>query len=55
MLTHRNLANKITELQKKYSKHDVEISAIFKVLKKLISVEEKPKRKIGFLRDGERK
>jgi len=49
--THKALSGAIADLQRKDDKHDVEISAIFKVLKKLISIEERPKRKIGFLRD----
>ncbi|NQU17453.1 MAG: ORF6N domain-containing protein [Candidatus Saganbacteria bacterium] len=51
MSTHISLANKITELERKYNKHDVEISAVFKVLKKLMSIEEKPRKRIGFLSD----
>jgi hypothetical protein len=50
---HKELAKKIGELERKYSKHEVEITIVFKVLKKLMisSVnEENPKRKIGFVR-----
>ena len=48
---HKELARKIEELEKKYSKHELEITTVFKVLRKLMEkpiVVEKPKRGIGF-------
>lgn len=34
--SHRALARKVEELEKKYSKHEVEITVVFKLLKKLM-------------------
>ena len=50
--THKELARKIEEMERKHSKHELEITTIFKVLKKLMTKpapEEKPKRRIGFV------
>lgn len=49
--THKELANKIDALEKKYSEHEVEITTIFKVLKRLMEEPVKPAPKIGFLVD----
>ena len=54
LTTHKGLAQKIEELEKKYSKHEIEISVVFKLLKQLMGssvVPEKPKKRIGFLVD----
>lgn len=49
LLTHKELAEKIELLEKKYSNHDESIKAIFEVIKQLLEpVEEKEKPKIGF-------
>jgi len=34
--SHKALAHKVEELEKKYSKHEIEITAVFKLLKKLM-------------------
>jgi len=52
--SHQEMAHKVAELERGYSKHEIEITTVFKVLKKLMekpAIEEKPKRKIGFLAD----
>ncbi|MBI5699599.1 ORF6N domain-containing protein [Candidatus Saganbacteria bacterium] len=52
LTTHKGLAQKIEELEKKYSKHEIEISIVFKLLKQLMgtpSTPEKPKKRIGFI------
>jgi phage regulator Rha-like protein len=49
---HKELARKVGELERKYSKHELEITTVFKLLKKLMEkpmVEEKPTRRIGFI------
>jgi len=46
--THKKLAYKLTELEKKYKKHDSDIESIFEAIRQLMSIEQKPKRKIGF-------
>jgi len=50
--THRELAKKLEELEKKTAKHDVKIQKIFEAIKQLIAQPE-PKRKpqIGFRQD----
>lgn len=50
MSMHKELAGKIEELEKKYSKHELEITAVFKVLKKLMEPPpETPRKRIGFI------
>jgi phage regulator Rha-like protein len=47
--THKKLAQKFKELEDKLGKHDVEIQAIFDVLRRLMAPEEKTIKKIGFV------
>ncbi|MDD4178973.1 MAG: ORF6N domain-containing protein [Candidatus Margulisbacteria bacterium] len=52
--SHKELAHKINELEKKHSKHEIEITTVFKLLKKLMEpviVQPKPAKPIGFLAD----
>ena len=51
--SHTELSQKVKELEQKTQNHDVEIQAIIKIIKKLIAKPEKPKSKIGFLRERE--
>lgn len=46
--THKELAQKLKELELKIDSHDQQIQAIFDVINQLISTPEKPKRKMGF-------
>ena len=46
--THKELAQKLKELELKIDSHDQQIQAIFEVINQLISPPEKPKRKMGF-------
>lgn len=46
--THRELAHKFDQLDKKVSKHDHEIQAIFDAIRRLMAPPESPKRRIGF-------
>ena len=46
----KELARKVEELGKQYSKHEIEITSVFKLLKRLTAAPKKPKRRIGFLR-----
>ncbi|MFA4967126.1 MAG: ORF6N domain-containing protein [Candidatus Margulisiibacteriota bacterium] len=47
---HKELAIKIEELERKHSKHEIEITTIFKVLKKLMEPKpEPPAKRIGFV------
>lgn len=46
MLSHKDLTKKLNELEKKY---DGQFQIVFEAIRQLSEVEEKPKRKIGFL------
>ncbi|MCX6173378.1 MAG: ORF6N domain-containing protein [Ignavibacteriales bacterium] len=46
--THKELAQKLKELELKIESHDKNITAIFEAINQLIASEEKSKRKIGF-------
>jgi len=48
LATHKELAHKLSELEKKIEKHDAEIQAIFEAIRQLMTPPERPKRKIGF-------
>lgn len=51
LASHKELARKINELERKYSKHELEITTVFKVLRKLMEKppsESKTTRRIGF-------
>jgi hypothetical protein len=50
LATHRELAQKLAELEKKHRKHDMQIGSIFDALRKLIEAPAviPPKRQIGF-------
>ena len=46
--THKELAYKLAELERKIEKHDEEIKAIFEAIRRLMMAPKKPRRKIGF-------
>ncbi len=46
MLTHKDLARKLKDLEKKY---DGQFQIVFEAIRQIIQVEEKPKKKIGFI------
>jgi len=48
LLTHKELAKKLKELELKIDSHDQHIQAIFDVINQLLIPPEKPKQKIGF-------
>ena len=47
--THKDLARKLAELEKKY---DSQFRVVFDALRQVIEVEEKPKRKIGYIAES---
>ena len=47
--THKDLARKLSELEKKY---DSQFQIVFEAIRQILEVEEKPKKKIGFHRKG---
>ena len=46
--THKELAHKLNELERKIERHDEEIKAIFDAIRQLMAPPEKPRRRIGF-------
>jgi len=53
MLTNNDLLLKMEQLEKRMGKQDEKIALVFECLKKLIDVQEKPRRVIGFKREEE--
>ncbi len=49
MVSHKDLARKLNELEKKY---DGQFQVVFEAIRQLIEVEEKPRRKIGDISEG---
>ena len=46
--THKELAEKLTQLEKRVDIHDVDIQSIFKAIRKMVEPEEKPRKQMGF-------
>ena len=46
--SHKALAHKLVELEKKFERHDHEIRSIFDAMRQLLEPAEKPRRRIGF-------
>ncbi|HET7153333.1 MAG TPA: ORF6N domain-containing protein [Candidatus Kapabacteria bacterium] len=46
--SHKDLAKKLDDLERKVEKHDEELHAIFDAIRRLMQSPEKPKRRIGF-------
>jgi hypothetical protein len=46
--THKELAQKLNELERRVERHDEELHAIFDAIRRLMQTPEKPKRRIGF-------
>jgi hypothetical protein len=49
MATHKDLARKLEELEKKY---DGQFQVVFEAIRLLIEIDEEPKRKIGYIRES---
>ncbi len=53
LYAHKELALKLDLLKERFGKrldkHDKEIAVIFEAIRKMLTIEEKPKRRIGFL------
>lgn len=54
LATHKELGQKLNELEQRISRHDADIQAIVEAIRQLMTPPEKPKRRIGF-RVGEPK
>ena len=46
--THKELAHKLEQLERRIEKHDDEIRVIFEAIRQLMTPPEKPRRRIGF-------
>jgi phage regulator Rha-like protein len=53
--THKELAHKLAQLERKIEKHDEEIRLIFDAIRQLMIPPEPKRRRIGFLREGKEK
>jgi len=45
---HKDLMNKLEDLERKFESHDVQIHRIFEAIRQLMEPEQKPRRRIGF-------
>jgi hypothetical protein len=48
LTTHRDLAEKIGDLEKKYRQHDVKIDSVFDAIREMLQPPLSPRRRIGF-------
>jgi len=46
---HRTLARKLSELERRFEKHDEEIQSLFHAIRQLMTAPEPKRRKIGFI------
>lgn len=51
--THKDLAHKLRELERKIEKHDTEIKAIFDAIRQLMAPPKEKRGRIGFRKNGE--
>ena len=48
IVSHEDLAKKLSDLETQFEDHDEKIDAIFEVIHELINTGDKPRKKIGF-------
>jgi hypothetical protein len=48
LASHKGLAEKLTELERKLEGHDVQIRSLFEAIRQLMALPEPPRRRIGF-------
>ncbi len=48
IFAHKELAHRLSQLERKIEKHDTEIHAIFEAIRQLMATPKRPKQKIGF-------
>jgi len=48
LATHKELARKLTALEQQLKGHDQQIQAIFEAIRQLMTLPEKPRKRIGF-------
>ena len=47
--SHKEILEKLNELERKTGRNTADIQLIFKTIRKMLAIEEKPKRRIGFI------
>jgi phage regulator Rha-like protein len=52
LATHKELAQRLENLELKYQEHDHELQAVFEAIRQLLSTPDPPKRNIGFAAGG---
>jgi hypothetical protein len=55
LATHRDLARKLEDLERRHADHASRIDGVYQILQRLIATPAKPKRSIGFLSDAGRR
>ena len=53
--TNKELALKLKELEERLNNHEEKIMVIFEAITQLIEEDEKPKKKIGYIKEGQTK
>jgi hypothetical protein len=48
LATHKDLARKLEDLERKYQTHDTQIKAVFDAIRRLLAPPKRPKQRIGF-------
>jgi hypothetical protein len=48
LAAHGDLLRKLDDLEKKYQRHDTQITAVFDAIRRLIESSRRPRRRIGF-------
>jgi len=51
LATHKDVSRKLKELETRVDKNDSQIQNIFEAIRQMIAYDNKPKRKIGFVRE----
>jgi hypothetical protein len=50
--SHKDLARRLEDLERKFNSHDDQLKAVFNAIKQLLKEPEKPKKRIGFLEES---
>ncbi|MGA3165709.1 MAG: ORF6N domain-containing protein [Terriglobia bacterium] len=54
LATHRDILRKLEKLERKYQRHDTQITAVFDAIRSLIETSRRPPRRIGFTTPAKR-
>ncbi len=53
LATNKDFATRLKDLERKFNAHDHQFQVVFDAIKQLMKEPEKPKRRIGFLKESE--